>query len=115
MQCKGIERGYKMQPRKDVSPGKGQDRIHSMWSDLEQTIQKRMEVVLLCVYHNMQSVHKELTERTEETQVELQTVEVHLDRKTTIESDFNAVRLETQEAHGDQSCETRIPVSAGRS
>jgi hypothetical protein len=45
--------------------------VHSIGSELEETIKRRVEDVLLCVDQKTQGLRKELNETIEETQVAL--------------------------------------------
>jgi hypothetical protein len=53
--------------------------IHSIRSELDETIQHRIENVMTQVNYKTQSLQKELRENLKKTQVKLQTVEVSLD------------------------------------
>lgn len=46
------------------------EEIHLIQTELEETIQNRMEYVMMCVNRETQDLHKELIEKIEETQVE---------------------------------------------
>jgi hypothetical protein len=61
----------------DANQEKMEAAVHSIQSDLNEKIQRRMENVVECVDHKTQ----ELTERIEKTQLELQAVEVSLDTR----------------------------------
>jgi hypothetical protein len=56
--------------------------INSVRSDFKQIFQRRMVYILSCVEEMRRSLHTELTEMIEKTQVELQSVEESLDRET---------------------------------
>jgi hypothetical protein len=53
--------------------------IHSIWSKLEETIKHWVEDVLLCVNQKSQDLCKELTEKIDETQVDLQDLRSSVD------------------------------------
>jgi uncharacterized protein YydD (DUF2326 family) len=52
--------------------------IHSIWSELEETIKHQMEDIQACVDQMMQGFRKELTENIDEMQVDLQAVKMSL-------------------------------------
>jgi hypothetical protein len=68
-----------MKAKMDIHQEKMEAAIHSIRSELEETIKHSVEDVLLCVDQETQSLRKELTEKTDETQVDLQAVKVSLD------------------------------------
>jgi hypothetical protein len=70
--------------REDVKSGeeKMEAAIHSIRSELEETIQHEMKGVLSYVDQKKQNLRMELTERIEKTHIELQTVELSLDKRT---------------------------------
>jgi hypothetical protein len=43
-------------------------RVHSIWSELEETIKHQVEDILSCVNQTTHGLCKELTERIDETQ-----------------------------------------------
>jgi hypothetical protein len=73
--------------------------IRSIRSELEETIKHRVEYVLSCVDQKTQGLCKELTEKIDETQVDLQAVKTSLDtraksRKETLADTRNALHEE---------------------
>jgi hypothetical protein len=56
--------------------------IHSIWSELEETIKHRAEDVLSCVDQKTQGPRRELTEKIDETQVDLQATRISVDTRT---------------------------------
>jgi hypothetical protein len=63
--------------RMDIHQEKMEVAIHSIWSKIE-IIKHRVEDVLSCVDQKTQGLHKELTEKFDETQVDLQAVKTSL-------------------------------------
>jgi hypothetical protein len=70
--------------REDVKSGeeKMEAAIHSIRSELEETIQHEIKSFLPYVDQKTQNLRVELTERIEKTHIELQTVELSLDKRT---------------------------------
>jgi hypothetical protein len=56
--------------------------IHSIRSELEEIIRHRVEDVLSCVNQETQGFRKELTEKTDEKQVDLQDIRTSVDTRT---------------------------------
>jgi hypothetical protein len=48
--------------------------IYSIWSEFEDTIKHRVEDVLSCLHQKKQGLRKELTNKIDETQVDLQAI-----------------------------------------
>jgi hypothetical protein len=99
-----------------------------MRSDLERTIQRRMDDVLSRVDYKTQNLQKDLTEVIKKSQVELETVELSFDRwmrklqkglTTQVQSRHRLQRSADGDAGNQEgtprkylSIQTRIPVSA---
>jgi hypothetical protein len=64
----------KMKAKMDIHQEKMEATSHSIRPELEETIRDRVEDVLLCVNRKTQSLQKELTEKIDETQMDLQAV-----------------------------------------
>jgi hypothetical protein len=64
-----------MKAKMDVLQEKMEAAIHSIWSKLEETMKRGVEDILLCVWQKMRSLCKELNEKIDETQMDLQVVE----------------------------------------
>jgi hypothetical protein len=60
-----------MKARMDIHQEKMEAAIHSIWSELEETIKHRVEDVLSCVDQKTPGLRKELTEKIDETWVAL--------------------------------------------
>jgi hypothetical protein len=60
-----------MEAKTDIPQEKMEVAIHSIRSELEETIKYRVEDVLACVDQKTQGLHKELTEKINETHVDL--------------------------------------------
>jgi hypothetical protein len=58
-----------MEAKMNICQEKMEAAIHSIRSELEETIKHRMEAVLLCVDKQTQGLCKELTETIDKTQV----------------------------------------------
>jgi uncharacterized protein YtpQ (UPF0354 family) len=71
-----------MKTKMNIHQEKMEAAIHSIWSELEETIQHRVEDVLLCVEQKMLDLRKELTEKIDETQVDLQALRASVDTQT---------------------------------
>jgi hypothetical protein len=56
--------------------------IHSIRSKLKETIKHRTEDVLSCVDQKTQGPRKQLTEKIDETQVDLQAIRTSVDMRT---------------------------------
>jgi ElaB/YqjD/DUF883 family membrane-anchored ribosome-binding protein len=56
--------------------------IHSIQSELEETIKHRLEDVLACVDQRTQGLCKELKQKIDETKVDLQAVKTSIDTWT---------------------------------
>jgi hypothetical protein len=72
MKASQAERNAKGEAHQEKADAKIGTSIHSVRSDLDETIQRRMEDVLLRLDHKTQGLHTELSEGNEKTQVELQ-------------------------------------------
>jgi hypothetical protein len=59
-----------MKAKTDIHQERMEAAIHSIWSGLEETIKHWMEDVQSCVHLKKQDLRKELTEKTDETQVD---------------------------------------------
>jgi hypothetical protein len=70
-----------MKTKMDVHKEKMETAIYSIRSELEETIKHRVED-LWCVDQKTQDLGKELTERNQETHVDLQVVNTSLDART---------------------------------
>jgi uncharacterized membrane-anchored protein YjiN (DUF445 family) len=66
----------------DIQQEKMEAAIHSIWSELGETIKHWVEDVLSCVDQKIQGLHKELTETIYETQVDLQAIRTSVDMQT---------------------------------
>jgi hypothetical protein len=76
----------------DVNQEKMEAAMHSVWSELEEAIRHWVEDILSCV-------HKELTEKIDETQLDLQAVkgdvtDTNKDSHKVIENTRNGLHLE---------------------
>jgi hypothetical protein len=70
--------------------------IHSIQSELEETLKHQVEDVLSCVDLKTLGLHKELTEKTDKTQVDLQAV------KTRVEAGSNTSTVTLRVVRGDK-------------
>jgi predicted phage tail protein len=70
------------QAKTDVKLNEMSEEILSIQPELEETIQHRMEDLPSCVDQKTQGLCKELTEKNDEKQVDLQTVKMSLDMRT---------------------------------
>jgi predicted component of type VI protein secretion system len=67
--------------------------VHSMRSELDETIQHQIKNIMTHVNCKTQSLQKELTKKIEKTQVELQAVEVFLNTQARkLEEDLATIR-----------------------
>jgi hypothetical protein len=73
---------YKMEVKIKCSQEETETAIHYVRSELEETIKHRVEDVLACVDKRTQGLCKELNEKIEETQENLQTVKTSIDTWT---------------------------------
>jgi hypothetical protein len=72
-----------MKTKLDIHQEKLGPSIHSIWSMLEETIKHQKKNVLSCVDQKMQVLHKEVTKKTHETHIHIQTVKPSLHTWTT--------------------------------
>jgi translation elongation factor EF-G len=68
-----------MKAKMDIHQEKMEAAVHSIRSELEETVKHWVEDVLSCVNQKTQGFHKELIEKIDETQVTLQAVKTPLD------------------------------------
>jgi hypothetical protein len=66
----------------DIHQEKMEAAIHSIWSELEETIKHRVEDVLACVDKRMQGLCKELNKKIDEMQLDLQPVKTSINTWT---------------------------------
>jgi 2-hydroxy-3-keto-5-methylthiopentenyl-1-phosphate phosphatase len=59
-----------------------QATIHFIRSKLEENIKQQLEDAVSCVNQKTQGLHKELTEKIDETQVDLQAIRSSVDMRT---------------------------------
>jgi hypothetical protein len=71
-----------MKAKMDIHQAKMEAAIHSIRSELEETIKHQVEDVLSCVDQKTQGLCKELTENIDETQVDLQATRTSVDMRT---------------------------------
>jgi hypothetical protein len=74
-----------MKAEMDIQQQKMEATIHSIRSELKETIKHRVEDVLSCVEQKMQGIRKELTKKIDETQVDLtdsKDVHQYMDRES---------------------------------
>jgi hypothetical protein len=67
-----------MKAKMDIHQENMEATIHSIRSELEEIIKNWVKDVLFCVYKKTQGVHKELTEKIDVTQVDLQAVKASI-------------------------------------
>jgi peptidoglycan hydrolase CwlO-like protein len=66
-----------MKAKMDILQEKMEATMHTIWSELEETIKHRVDV-LSCVDQTTRGLHKELTEKIDETHVDLRAVKMSL-------------------------------------
>jgi hypothetical protein len=71
-----------MKVKIDIHQEKMESTVHSIRSELEETIKHRVEDVLSCVDQNTQDLRKELNEKTDKTKVELQAIRLSVNTRT---------------------------------
>jgi predicted nucleic acid-binding Zn-ribbon protein len=71
-----------MRTKMDMHQKKMEAAIHSLQSKLKETIKHLVEDVLSCVDQKAQGLHKELSEKIDETQVDLQAIKTSIDMQT---------------------------------
>jgi hypothetical protein len=77
-QARTLSNQEDMEAKMDIYQEKIEAAIHFIRSELEETIKHSAEDVLLCVDQKTQGLCKELAEKIEDTQVDLQAVKVSL-------------------------------------
>jgi hypothetical protein len=68
-----------MKAKMDIYQGKMEATIHSIWFEVEEAIIHQVVDVLLCVYQKTRDLRKEVTEKTDKTQVDLQAIRTSAD------------------------------------
>jgi hypothetical protein len=71
----------KIKVKTDIHEEKMEAAIHFIWSEFE-TIKHRVEDVLSCVDQKMKGLRKELTQKTDETQVDSEAIRTSVDTRT---------------------------------
>jgi RNase adaptor protein for sRNA GlmZ degradation len=80
--------------------------IQSIRSKLKETIKHRVEDVLSCVDQKAQGLHKELAEKIDETQVDLQAIRTSVDMRT--RSLLETITDTREHLHEELQVETQI-------
>jgi hypothetical protein len=77
-----VESTKKIEAKMDIILEKLEAATHSIGSELEETIKDRVADILSCVVQKAQGLRKELTEKNDETQVDLQAIRTSVDSPT---------------------------------
>jgi type VI protein secretion system component Hcp len=81
-QARTLSTQEEMKAKMDIHQEKIEAAIHSIRSELEETIKHRLEDVLFCVDQKTPDLGKEVTEKTDGKHVDLQAVKTSLDTRT---------------------------------
>jgi hypothetical protein len=81
-QARTMSTKEEMKAKVDINQEKMEAAIHSIWSELGETIKHWVKDVLSCVNQKMQGLHEELTKKIAETQVDLQAIRTSVAMQT---------------------------------
>jgi hypothetical protein len=80
-QARIVSTQEEMEAKIDIPQEKLEAAVHSIWSELEETVKHGVEDDLLCVDQKTWDLRKELNEKIDETQMDLQAVKSSLDMR----------------------------------
>jgi hypothetical protein len=96
-QARTVSAQEEMEARMGIHQEKMEATVHSTWSESKETIKHRMEDVLSCVDQKKQGLCNQLTEKIDETQVDLQAVKTSISTWTgSLKGDITDTRIFTR-------------------